>query len=161
MQETGVRSLRQEDLLKEVMAIHSNILSWRILGQRRLAGFSPRGRKESDTTEQVTLHSLLVSSSSAFLWRTMMPSGWSRMNSSLPMYSTQHLLDYITNTPWRRARQPIPVFLSGESHRERSLVGYSPWVTKSWFGHKWSDLAHTHSSPVSDGYNLIFCLSVP
>ena len=28
--------------------------------------------------------------------------------------------------PWRRAWQPAPVFLSGESHGQRSLVGYSP-----------------------------------
>ena len=32
--------------------------------------------------------------------------------------------------PWRRARQPTPVFLPGESHGQRSLVGYSPWVCK-------------------------------
>ena len=28
--------------------------------------------------------------------------------------------------PWRRPWQPIPVFLSGESHGQRSLAGYSP-----------------------------------
>ena len=28
--------------------------------------------------------------------------------------------------PWRRAWQPTPVFLSGESQGQRSLVGYSP-----------------------------------
>ena len=33
--------------------------------------------------------------------------------------------------PWRRAWQPAPVFLPGESHGQRSLVGYSLWVTKS------------------------------
>ena len=27
---------------------------------------------------------------------------------------------------WRRAQQPTPVFLPGESHGQRSLVGYSP-----------------------------------
>ena len=27
--------------------------------------------------------------------------------------------------------QPTPVFLLGESYGQRSLVGYSPWVTKS------------------------------
>ena len=27
--------------------------------------------------------------------------------------------------------QPTPVFLPGEPHGERSLVGYSPWVAKS------------------------------
>ena len=28
---------------------------------------------------------------------------------------------------WRRAWQPTPVFLPGESHGQRSLMGYSPW----------------------------------
>ena len=35
--------------------------------------------------------------------------------------------------PWRRAWQPTPAFLPGESHRQRSLAGYSPQ------GHKESD----------------------
>ena len=29
--------------------------------------------------------------------------------------------------PWRRKWQPTPVFLPGESHGQRSLVGDSPW----------------------------------
>ncbi|XP_069408657.1 N-terminal EF-hand calcium-binding protein 2 isoform X3 [Ovis canadensis] len=32
---------------------------------------------------------------------------------------------------WRRKWQPTPVFLPGESHERRSLVGYSPRVAKS------------------------------
>ena len=31
---------------------------------------------------------------------------------------------------WRRAWQPTPVFLPGESHGQRSLAGYSPWGPK-------------------------------
>ena len=31
---------------------------------------------------------------------------------------------------WRRKWQPTPVFLPGESHGQRSLVGYSPWVRR-------------------------------
>ena len=31
---------------------------------------------------------------------------------------------------WRRAWQPTPVFLPGESHGQMSLVGYSPWGCK-------------------------------
>ena len=33
-------------------------------------------------------------------------------------------------SPWRREWQPIPGFLPGEFHGQRSLVGYSPWVHK-------------------------------
>ena len=33
------------------MATHTNILAWKIHGQRRLVGYSPWGCRESDTTE--------------------------------------------------------------------------------------------------------------
>ena len=33
-------------------------------------------------------------------------------------------------SPWRRKWQPIPVFLPGKSHGQRSPVGYSPWGRK-------------------------------
>ena len=37
---------------------------------------------------------------------------------------------WVGKIPWRRAWQPTPVFLPGESHRQRSLAGYSPWGCK-------------------------------
>ena len=37
--------------------------------------------------------------------------------------------------PWRRAQQPGPVVLPGESHGQRSLAGYGPW------GHKELDMS--------------------
>ena len=54
MQETRVRSLGWEDPLEEGKATHSRILAWRPPGQRSLAGCSPQGRRESDTTERLT-----------------------------------------------------------------------------------------------------------
>ena len=33
--------------------------------------------------------------------------------------------------PWRRKQQSTPVFLPGEYHGQRRLVGYSPWGHKS------------------------------
>ena len=33
-------------------------------------------------------------------------------------------LPWVGKIPWRKAWQPTPVFLSGESHRQRSLGGY-------------------------------------
>ena len=42
---------------------------------------------------------------------------------------------WVRMIPWRRARQPAPVFLPGESHGQKSLAGDSPW------GHKESDTA--------------------
>ena len=32
--------------------------------------------------------------------------------------------------PWGREWQPTPVFLPGEFHGQKSLVGYSPWDGK-------------------------------
>ena len=37
---------------------------------------------------------------------------------------------WVRKIPWRRAWQPTPVFLPGESHKQRSLVGYRPWGPK-------------------------------
>ena len=36
----------------------------------------------------------------------------------------------VRKIPWRRKWQPTPVFLSGKSHGQRSLVVYSPWSCK-------------------------------
>ena len=33
---------------------------------------------------------------------------------------------WVRKIPWRRAWQPTPVFLPGESHEQRSLAGNSP-----------------------------------
>ena len=41
VQETRVQSLGWEDPLEEGMATHSNILAWKISGQRSLEGYSP------------------------------------------------------------------------------------------------------------------------
>ena len=37
---------------------------------------------------------------------------------------------WLGKIPWRRKCQPTPVVLPGESHGQRSLVGYSPWGRK-------------------------------
>ena len=51
MQESSVRSLDWEVLLEKEKATHSSILAWRI-------PWTPWGCKESDTTEQLSLHLL-------------------------------------------------------------------------------------------------------
>ena len=33
---------------------------------------------------------------------------------------------WVRKIPWRRKWQPTPVFLPGEFHGQRSLVGYNP-----------------------------------
>ena len=53
MRATCVRPLGWEDPLEKGKATHSSILAWRIPWL-----YSPRGHKESDTTEWLSLHSL-------------------------------------------------------------------------------------------------------
>ena len=55
MQETRVRFLGREDPLEKEMAIHSTTLPGKFHGRRSLIGYSPWGRKESDTTESLSI----------------------------------------------------------------------------------------------------------
>ena len=50
IKEVWVQSLGQEDPLEKKMATHSSILPGEFHGQKRLAGYSPWGLKESDMT---------------------------------------------------------------------------------------------------------------
>ena len=52
MWETRVRFLSWEDPLEKEMAIHFSTLGWKIPWTEDLIGYSPWGRKESDTTER-------------------------------------------------------------------------------------------------------------
>ena len=72
----------------------------------------------------------------------------------------RHMFDpWVGKIPWRRAWQPTLVFLPGEFHRQRSLVGYSPLGCKELdtteVAHKYSivhiyHIFFSHSSV--DGY---------
>ena len=50
-----VGDLGREDPLEKEMATHSSTLAWKIPWMKSLVGYSPWGRKESDTTEQLHL----------------------------------------------------------------------------------------------------------
>ena len=55
-QEMQVESLGQKDPLEEEMTMHSIFLPGKSHRQRSLAGYIPWGRKELDTTEQLSIH---------------------------------------------------------------------------------------------------------
>ena len=63
---------------------------------------------------------------------------------------------WVGKIPWRRAWQPIPVFLPGESDGQRSLVGYSPWgpqrVGHKESGHDWA-AQHRRSTSAFKAFN--------
>ena len=42
---------------------------------------------------------------------------------------------WVRKIPWNRKWQPIPAFLSGAFHGQKSLASYSPW------GHKESNMS--------------------
>ena len=54
---------------------------------------------------------------------------------------------WIRKTPWRRKWQPIPVFLPGKSHGQRSLEGYSPWCLKELVMIEWLTLTGYTEAP--------------
>ena len=56
------------------------------------------------------------------------------MVKNLPAVQETRFDPWVRKIPWRRKWQLTPSFLPGESHGQRSLVGYSPW------GHKESDM---------------------
>ena len=55
------------------------------------------------------------------------------MVKNLPAMQETGFKPLVRKMPWRRDWLPIPVFLPGKSHGQRSLAGYSPC------GHKESD----------------------
>ena len=67
MQETPVQFLGWEDPLEEGMATQSSILVWteNPHGQRSLVGYSPCGHKESDMTEQLSMHARTLAHSTS------------------------------------------------------------------------------------------------
>ena len=79
MRETWVPSLGREYPPDEGMATHSSILAWRISLERSLAGYSPWGHKESDTTERLHFSLSLLKNFIGFV------------NDHLFMYNQGHL----------------------------------------------------------------------
>ena len=54
----------------------------------------------------------------------------------------KRLSRWVEKIPGSRKWQPTPVFLPGESHAKRRLMGYSPW------GHKESDMIEILSTHI-------------
>ena len=94
-------------------------------GWRSLVGYSPWGRKELNTTEQI--HFLEV--------ELDLPGSASGKEPGCQCrrHKRCRVNPWVGKIPWRRAWPPTPVFLRGESHGQNRLAGYSPW------GHKESD----------------------
>ena len=71
MRETQVQSLGREDPLEKEKQPSPVLLPGKSHGQRSMVGYSPWGRKESDTTNFTFLYEILFSSFSFFILSKM------------------------------------------------------------------------------------------
>ena len=69
--ETWDWSLGQEDSLQEELATHSSILAWEIPWTEELAGSSPWGHKESDTTWWLSTFIYTAMADDPIIWKTV------------------------------------------------------------------------------------------
>ena len=121
-------------------------------GQRSLVGYSPYGHKESDTTE-LTEHthrdtdnrccpgyvsglpfnwSLSLNASTTLLITVLWYSYYLEAfpGSQCRRHKRHEFYPWVKKIPWSGKWQPIPVFLPGKFHAQRSLVGCCPWGCK-------------------------------
>ena len=55
---------------------------------------------------------------------------------------------WVREIPWRRKWQPVPAFLPGKFHGQRSLEGYNPWGLRELDPTEWLSpcvRAYTHT----------------
>ena len=99
------------------MTTHSSIIAWKSHRQRSLVSYSSFGlRVEHDQSVWAHTESLLVV-------RRELEERELEEERSL-------ILERSNPYNWRRKWQPTPIFLPGQSHGQRSLAGYRPWVCK-------------------------------
>ena len=149
MQETWVWSLGWKDTLEMEMETHSSILAWKIPWTEEPGRLeSKKDCKELDKTEPLSIHSSSVASTICF-WVYFMQGFPGGANGKEPACQCTRCKrcgfnPWVGKIPWRKAWQPIPAFLPGESHGQRSLVGYSPWGLKDrWLSTAWDSIFHS------------------
>ena len=137
-QETQVQSLGGEDPLKKEMATHFSILACEISWTEEPGGLqsmrSPRVGQDLAAKPPIILNKYIHTVTYTKLIKPCVP--MIHVNLRKQVTSGEGGKVKIGNIAirydlWRRKWQPTPVFLSGESHVQRSLVGYSPRVAKS------------------------------
>ena len=77
---------------------------------------------------------------------------WLRSQRICPHCGRPRFYPWVGKIPWRRVWQTTPVFLPGESHGQRSPVGYSPW------GRKESDRTEQLTLSLSQAKHWTKCL---
>ena len=122
--------------LEKEMATHSSVLAWRIPGTGEPGGLPSMGshRVGHDWSD-------LAAAAAGF--SLGLPGGASGKEPACQCRRCR-FISWVGKLPWRRSRQPTPVFLPGESPRTEEHGGIQSKVSQR-VGHDWSDLAHTHA----------------
>ena len=130
MQETQVQSLGQEDPPENRMATHSSILAWEIPWTEKPGGLQFMGwqRIRHDWATK-HIHTHTHTHTHRVIWDFPEASG-EESACQCRRLNRCGFSPLVGKIPWRRKWQPSPVFLPGEPHGQRCMVGYSPW------GHK-------------------------
>ena len=132
------------------MATHSNVLAWRIPGTGEPGGLPSMGSHRVGQD-----YSDLAAAAGVFVG---LPGG-SQVKASAcvcPQCGRPGFDSWVGNIPWRRKWQPTPVFLPGESHGQRNLMGCSPRGPKEL---GMTERLHLHfQSLCKSPYGLIFNL---
>ena len=86
---------------------------------------------------------------------------WLRQVKNLPTLRETQFDPWVGKIPWRRELHPTPVFLPGECHGQRSLVGCSPrgrkeLDTAKWLTHRW--IVKQMAYPIRNRYLPTFLL---
>ena len=152
------------------MATHSNVLAWRIPGMGEPSGLPSMGSHrvghdwsdlEAAEYERASLVALLIKNPPAVqeIWfdsRVQKSPGegkgyptilgllwWLRQYIIHLQWETPGFYPLGGKIPWGRAWQPTTLFLPGEFHGQRSLVGYSPWGHKGSGTTGWLNIAQS------------------
>ena len=100
--------------MEKEMATHSSVLAWRIPWTEKPGGLQSMGWQQSDMIQRLNHHHQELVKG--------IPK-WRRSKESA-CQCRKHGLDPCVG---RCLREGNGIFLPGKSHRQRSLVGYSPW----------------------------------
>ena len=113
------------------MATHASVLAWRIPGTGEPGGLPSAGSHRGDLAAAAAADISL----GLPIWLSGKESTCQCRRSRRRGFDP-----WVRKIPWKRSRQPTPVFLLWKSHGQRSLASYSPW------GHKELDMTeHTHT----------------
>ena len=82
------------------------------------------------TNIHISLSTLIASKFSVRFRKDLGLPRWLRCKESASKCRRPGFSPWVGKIPWRREWQPTPVFLPGEFHRQRNLVGYIPWGSK-------------------------------